>query len=139
MNAWPKQVSDLMSRQVVTVHPNDELLLAENIMHLGRVRHMPVIDAEDRLVGVVSQRDLFRSALLRTLGFGQVAQDRTLRGIRIKEVMTTNPRTTTPESPIREAASVMSEHKIGCLPVVQDGKLVGILTEGDFVEEFAVS
>lgn len=139
MNAWPKLVRDLMSQQLVTLRPNDELVLAENIMQLGRVRHMPVTDAENRLVGIVTQRDLFRSALVRSLGFDRKAQDRSIRGLPIKEVMTTSPRTTTPETPIGEAASVMSRHKIGCLPVLEDGKLVGILTEGDFVEEFATS
>ena len=79
MNAWPKQVRDLMSQQLVTLRPNDELVLAENIMQLGRVRHMPVTDAENRLVGIVTQRDLFRSALVRSLGFDREAQDRSIR------------------------------------------------------------
>ena len=126
-----------MSRQVVCVHPDEELQIADNIMNLGRVRHMPVVDADGALLGIVTQRDLFRSALIRLLGFGSAMDERSLRGIRIKEVMTTNPRTTTPDTPLAKAAGEMCRYKVGCLPVLESGKVVGILTEGDFVAEFA--
>ena len=126
-----------MSSQVVCLNPDDELVVADNVMTLGRVRHMPVVDAEGALLGIVSQRDLFRSALIRTLGFGSSAEERAIRGIQVKEVMTARPRTTTPDTPLAKAAAEMCKYKVGCLPVLDQGKVVGILTEGDFVAEFA--
>jgi CBS domain-containing membrane protein len=103
-------------------------------MHLGRIRHLPVLDDDgEQLVGIVSQRDLFRSALAKALGYGESAQRKLLDTFSVKEVMTTDVITTTPDTPLIEAARVLMEHKIGCLPVVENGRLVGILTEGDFV------
>lgn len=128
------KVRDLMSPEVATVFRNDQLAIADDVMRLGRIRHTPVIDEETgEVVGVVSQRDLFRGALARALGYGQHAQQKMLGMLRVKDVMTTNPVTISPDAEIAEAARTMLERKIGCLPVVEDGKLVGILTESDFV------
>ena len=131
-------VRDLMSSEVVTLERNDKLGLADQIMNLGRIRHMPVLDEDGRLCGVVSQRDLFRGALATALGYGTVAQQKILDSLLVKEVMATEPATAAPDTPIAEAAAVMQRRKIGCLPVVDDtGKLVGILTESDFVSHVA--
>ena len=132
-----KTVAEMMSREVVSLDPNEEISTAEKVMGLGRIRHLPVVDEEGRLVGILSQRDLFRSALLRSLGYGQVLQDRALKGLRVKEVMATEVETTAPDVDIAEAAARMAKHKIGCLPVLEGDRLVGILTEGDFVAAFA--
>ena len=137
--AGPKVVRDLMSSQVVTLLQNDELSLADQVMTLGRIRHMPVTDGSGGVCGIVSQRDLFRSALIRALGHGSVAEDRALKRIRVKEVMTADVVTTTPDADVREAAKLMLERKLGCLPVVENGKLIGILTEADFVSAFGAS
>lgn len=128
------KVLDLMSRDVTTVRRNDELLIADQVMRLGRIRHMPVLDDHgDGLVGILSQRDLFRSALARAIGYGEHAQQKVLGMLLVKDVMTNDPVTTSPQTPLAEAAGVMLARKIGCLPVVEDGSLVGILTESDFV------
>ena len=82
---------------------------------------------------LVSQRDLFRGALARALGYGRHAQRKVLDSLSVKEVMTSDVITTSPDTPLVEAARVLAERKMGCLPVVEDGRLVGILTEGDFV------
>ena len=131
-----RTVGDLMTSEVATLDRNDELGLAEQIMSLGRIRHLPVVD-DGEVVGIVSQRDLFRSALVKALGHGSVAEDRLLRVIRVKEVMQSKLQTAAPGEPLREAAARMARDKVGCLPVVDDGALVGILTEGDFVRAFA--
>jgi CBS domain-containing protein len=122
-----------MTREVATLQRNDKLSIADNVMQLGRIRHLPVIDEDGELVGIVSQRDLFRGALVRAFGYGSSAQKRVMNTIVVKEVMATGVQTATPDMPLKEAARLMSEKKIGCLPVVDDGKLVGIVTEGDFV------
>lgn len=128
-----KLVRDLMSRTLVTLGRNDTLSIADNVMQADRIRHMPVLNDDGRLVGIVSQRDLFHSALVRALGFGSAAKQKMLDSIVVKEVMATEVVTTTPDTLLREAARVMTERKIGCLPVVDNDRLVGILTEGDFV------
>ena len=128
------RVRDLMSAEVATVLRNDQLLIADDLMRLGRIRHTPVLDeSSGEVVGVLSQRDLFRGALARSLGYGEHAQQKVLGMLRVKDVMTTDPVTIGPDAPLEQAARLMLERKIGCLPVVEDGKLVGILTESDFV------
>ncbi len=127
-------VRDLMTHEVVTLKRNDELSLAGDLMHLGRIRHLPVLDEETgELAGIVSERDLFRGALVSVLGFGKVAQRRISKTISVKEVMSTDVVTIGGDVALREAAEQMLERKIGCLPVVEGEKLIGILTESDFV------
>ena len=122
-----------MSREPRTLGRNDRLQVADDLMRTVRCRHLPVLDEDGRLAGIVSQRDLFQSALLRALGYGSRARDHVLSSVVVKEVMTETVITITPDTTLAEAARVMSERKIGCLPVVEQGTLVGILTEGDFV------
>ena len=130
-------VADLMSPDVVTLDRNDELGLADQVMSLGRIRHLPVLDEDGAVAGVLSQRDLFRSGLIRALGYGTAAEHKLLKVIRVKEVMTSHVETVAPSAPIRDAARKMVEAKIGCLPVVDGDSLVGLLTESDFVRVFA--
>jgi CBS domain-containing membrane protein len=128
------RVRDIMTHEVTTLKRNDKLTLADDIMQLGRIRHLPVLDDDaEQLVGIVSQRDLFRGALARALGYGQHAQRKVMDALLVKEVMSTDVLTTTPDTPLVEAARVLMERKIGCLPVVEVGHLVGIVTEADFV------
>lgn len=132
-----KHVRDLMSPLVRTLGRNDQLLMADTVMRNERIRHLPIVDDAGRLVGIVSQRDLFFNALVRALGHGTVARDRALGSIAVKEVMTGDVVTTTPETPITAAAQIMVDRKIGCLPVVQGDAVVGILSESDIVSAVA--
>lgn len=127
-------VKDLMTTDVFTVDRNEALLTADRVMSLGRIRHVIVVDEDGNLAGVVSQRDLFHSGLLKALGYGTHAMQKTLDGMLVKEVMTTNLITTGPDTPLKQAAGLMVQHKIGCLPVLEGSKLVGIVTESDFVK-----
>ena len=129
-----QKVRDVMTAHVTTLKRNDKLTLADDVMNLGRIRHLPVLDDDgEQLVGIVSQRDLFRGALAQALGYGQYARRKLLDTFSVKDVMGTDLITTTPDTPLIEAARVLMERKIGCLPVVENGRLVGIITEGDFV------
>lgn len=130
-------VRELMSTEVTTLERNEKLSLADSIMSIGRIRHMPVLDEDGKLVGLLSQRDLFHSALVKALGYGTVAKQKMLEGLLVKEVMTNDPVTVSPDTDVAAAASIMAEKKFGCLPVVEGDDLVGILTEGDFVGYFA--
>jgi CBS domain-containing membrane protein len=131
------KVRDLMSHEVTTLGRNQTLSVAEELMNLQRIRHLPVVEEDGRLAGIVSQRDLFHSGLVRALGYGRHASAQVRDMLPVKEVMSTEVTTTEPEASLEEAARLMCEKKIGCLPVVDKGRLVGILTEGDFVAHFA--
>jgi CBS domain-containing membrane protein/CBS domain-containing protein len=115
-------VGDFMTRELVTVKPADDLALAESILRLGGIRHLPVVE-DGRLAGLVTQRDLLRSAAVRS-------HRSTLAGdIMVRDVVTARPSTS-----LVEAARIMLGRKFGCLPVVEEnGRLVGIITESDFV------
>jgi CBS domain-containing membrane protein len=126
-------VGELMTRAVLTVEQNQKLATADDVMRLGHVRHVLAVDEEGALQGVVSQRDLFLSGLLRALGYGSRSKEQALENLRVKDAMKTVLVTTTPDTTLQSAARLMSENKIGCLPVLEAGRLVGILTEGDFV------
>ena len=128
------KVRDLMTSDPTTLKRNDKLTLADDIMRLGRVRHLPVLDDDNQtLVGIVTQRDLFRDALAQALGYGRHAQRKLLDTLSVKDVMTTDLVTANPDTALVEAARILTKRKIGCLPVVEHGRLLGILTEGDFV------
>lgn len=126
-------VRDVMSSEVVTLNQNDKLVVADDVMKLGRIRHIPIVDDDGTLAGIVSQRDLFLSGLIKALGYGTVAQRKALDSVLIKESMKTNVITVSPTTPLKEAARTMMERKIGCVVAVEGGKIRGILTEGDFV------
>jgi CBS domain-containing protein len=131
------RVSDIMTKDVITLNRNDSLTTADDLMRIGRIRHLVVVHDEGALAGVLSQRDLFLGGLLKALGYGTHAKEQALTTMVVKEAMVADPFTTTPNTPLEEAALVMLEHKIGCLPVIDKGKIVGILTESDFVAHVA--
>jgi CBS domain-containing protein len=128
-----KTVRDIMISEVTTLNRNDSLQLVKDIMSLGRVRHFPVID-DGKVVGVVSQRDLYKASLGSVMKYGEKAQRAFLEGIAVKEVMTDPPITIAPHATVQEAARLMMEKKIGCLPVLEGPKLVGIVTETDMLK-----
>lgn len=128
------EVCALMTPVVQTLRRNDRLTLADDLMQAQRIRHLPVLDEDGIVCGVVSQRDLFRGALAKALGYGQTAQQKLHSMLLVKEVMSTTVVTIGPHEPLGNAARLMIENKIGCLPVVDADKLLGIVTETDFVK-----
>jgi CBS domain-containing membrane protein len=133
MQSKDATVGELMTREVLTVEQNQKLVTADDVMRLGHVRHVLAVDEEGTLQGVISQRDLFLSGLLRALGYGSRSKSQALESLRVKDAMKTALVTTTADTTLEAAALLMTENKIGCLPVLDAGRLVGILTEGDFV------
>jgi len=132
------RVRQIMSRQIVTISADDTLSTVEDIMTLGGVRHMPVVRS-GTLVGVVSERDLLRASLSTLTGFANEQRRAFLQVVEIKHVMSSPPVTIAPDASVEEAALVMADRKIGCLPVVRDGRLLGLLTETDVLRYFARS
>ena len=125
-------VKDSMTREVVVLSPEATAGEALALCRERRIRHLPVLEA-GRLVGIVSDRDL-RSA---TPALGDPDRAAALAKVRVPEVMTRDVATASPDDPIEEAASKMRERRIGCLPVVDDERLVGILTSSDVMEALA--
>ncbi len=121
------RVEQLMTTDVFTVHQDEVIDLVANLMDWERIRHVPVEDDEARLVGLVSHRSLLRY-LARDLPRGKESS------VCVREIMMTDPIVVSPETPTLKAMELMRREKIGCLPVVNEGHLVGILSERDFME-----
>lgn len=125
-----------MAEKIVTISADDSLSTVEDIMTLGRLRHLPVVRG-GALVGVVSQRDLLRASLSNLTAFGNEQRRAFLHAVEIRRVMSSPPITIGPDATPEQAARVMADDKIGCLPVVEGGTLVGMLTETDLLRYFA--
>jgi CBS domain-containing protein len=126
------QVKELMSTEITTVGRNDDLLSLEQTMASKKIRHFPVV--EDReLVGIVTQRDVFKAAMSSAMGYGQKAQDAYLHKVLVKEIMVYPVITVTPTTTLQEATDLILERGIGCLPVVDKGTLVGMVTKTDLL------
>ncbi|MBI2157569.1 MAG: CBS domain-containing protein [Candidatus Rokubacteria bacterium] len=136
--AWPDPVpvTAWMTQPAVTIRAAAPVREAAALMKAREIRHLPVVDDTDRLVGIVTDRDLrqivFDPAIQERLG--EVAE--ILEGLTVREVMTWGVVTVKPATGIRQAARLMHEQKIGALPVVADGRVVGMLTERDVLRAF---
>ena len=121
-----RTVGQFMTRDLFTAQPDDVIDLAANVMQWKHIRHVPVEDAEGRLVGILSHRDL-----VRMLAKGHLTNE----PISVRDVMRTDILVTvTPETPTLDALDKMRDNQIACLPVVHGGRLVGIVTERDFLD-----
>jgi len=121
-----------MSTDLVTLEADEDMGLADTIMALGKIRHLPVVD-QGFLVGLVSNRDILRAKVSKFADVTDDEESAMERTIKAREIMTRPVRTVSPEFDALGAAQMMFKEKYGCLPVVDDGRLVGILTESDFV------
>jgi CBS domain-containing protein len=126
-------VRDLMQKDVATLQVDDQLDLAGDIMGLGRIRHMPVLNPNGHVVGIISQRDLFRAGISSVLEFRPAAEREWLAKIPVREAMSAPVATIRSQDPIRAAIDLMLTKKIGCVPVVDGGELVGLLSESDLL------
>ncbi len=125
-----------MRTNVVTIPAEDSLWIVKEIMEFGDTRHLPVVRLGE-LVGVVSQRDLLRASLSNVMGLPANEQQVFLEGVKISEVMSTPPISIDRNETVQGAARTMAQKKIGCLPVLDGGKLIGIVTETDVLEYFS--
>ena len=129
-------VEEVMSRDVFTLGRNDKLTVADDVMKQKRIRHIPILDGDGELCGIISQRDLFRGILLRSLGYGSRAEQKMLDSLSIKDAMHDEVISTSPDTPLADAARMMLSEKVGCLPVVDENRVVGLISEADFVKQF---
>jgi acetoin utilization protein AcuB len=126
-------VKKWMTEKVITVDQNDILSEAINILKRNRIRRMPVLDG-DRLVGIVSDRDLKEASPSKATSLDIWELHYLMSKIKVKDIMTMNPITISPDSTIEKAALIMHDKKIGGLPVVENNSLTGIITESDIFD-----
>jgi CBS domain-containing protein len=135
-------VKDIMTTNPFSIDPESPIATAIEVMVDRKIRHLPVIDAGGAVVGVITDRDLRSTALAPALEeYLSAAARRRLRGIgialeniRVKNAMTCNPVTATPDMPVTQAAALMLERHVGSLLIVDKGALVGIVTDRDAVK-----
>lgn len=119
-------VEQYMTTHLFTVHEDELVELVAFLMDRKQIRHVLVEDDNHRLVGLVSYRSVLR--LVAESGSGRIEDDRP-----VKEIMDPHPVVVAPSTPTLEAIELMRDHKVSCLPVVQDERLVGIVSERDFM------
>jgi acetoin utilization protein AcuB len=129
-------VKERMSYPAITVHPEMPIQEALNLMREKRVRRFPVVDQRGRLSGIVSERDLLHAAPSDATSLSIWEVNYLVSKITVEKVMTRKVITITEDTPLEEAARIMADHKIGGLPVIRDGEVVGIVTETDLFKVF---
>jgi acetoin utilization protein AcuB len=132
------RVRDLMTAKLITVDPETPMLEARQRMLREQIRHLVVLD-DARVVGIVTDRDVRLNLPSPATSLSVWEINYLLPGVTVGGVMTTSVIVVDPDRPIAEAARIMMDHKIGALPVVEEGRLVGIITESDFVRAMAGS
>jgi CBS domain-containing protein len=134
MKVMSVKVSAIMTRTVESLRPGDLLSRADRLINERRFRHFPVVE-DGRLVGILSESDVLRAALSSVFASSasEKAQAELLTAVRVKDVMTRDVVTITPDEDVKDAALTMLSGSIGCLPVVDkaNGELVGLVTASD--------
>jgi CBS domain-containing protein len=126
------KVSDCMTREVVTLDEEQSLREALTVQQRHRIRHIPVV-AAGRIVGILTDRDLKRASPSLLSGIDQEQYDKVLDTTRVGQVMTRNPYTVTPATPLKDVAKILIDRKFGALPVIEKKLLVGIVTDIDLL------
>jgi CBS domain-containing protein len=129
-------IRELMTGGVITVHPETPVLEARDLMTRERIRHLLVTEPNGALGGIVTDRDIRLNLPSRATSLSVWEINHLLTKLTVGEVMTRSVITIGPDRPARDGARIMLDHKIGALPVVEDGRLVGIITETDLVRAF---
>lgn len=134
----PVLVKHVMTSPVIGLFAEQTLPLAEDIMQLKHLRHLPVLDDDGRLAGLVSHRDLLRAQISSLTGLTSSERRARQDEVKIAALMTTDVWTVTPDTLASVAGRTLLDHRFGCLPVIGDERrVVGIVTERDFLR-FAI-
>ena len=129
-------VKDRMTPKPVTITPEASFPEAFALIREKNVRHLPVVDKQGSLLGIVAQTDLLHASPSSATSLSIYEMNYLLANLRVSEVMSSPPITVPEDAPLEEAARLMVEKKIGCLPVMRDGNLVGMITETDIFKAF---
>ncbi len=131
-------VKDKMSVDLVTVSPETNVLEALELMRENKIRRLPVVE-NGKLKGMVTQLDLLRISPSPATSLSVFELNYLLSKMMVKEAMTSDPIVVAADATVEEAALIMRDHQVGGLPVVQDDKLVGIITETNIFDAFIES
>jgi CBS domain-containing membrane protein len=123
-----------MTTDLVTLNDTASVAQARRIMGEENVRHLPIVSEAGEFVGLLTQRDVLAATVSVLADVDQTSVDEMEEAIPVRELMTTAMATTQEDTNLRDAALYMLELRMGCLPVLSDGRLVGILTETDFIK-----
>lgn len=130
-------IRKLMSADLVTIHHGEAVSTARKLMIESGIHHLPVVSG-DELKGVISWSDILRVSFGDTFNTDDRAVDATLdHTFTLEQVMTANPTTVTLQTPVHEAAEILCKGHFHCLPVMDDGKLVGMITSSDLLRFLA--
>lgn len=127
------QVRDYMTTKVTTLPDDSRLLDAALLIRRTGKRHVPIVDSEGRVVGIISDRDVSRMAPSMLAKMTPEEYNAVFESTPITVAMTRNPIVVSPDTPIKEAVATLYTKKIGALLAVEEGKLVGILTVSDML------
>ncbi len=128
-------ITQIMTRNVATVTPEQTMREVLNLFRSRQIRHVPVVE-DLRLVGIVTDRDIKRATPSLLSGGGQDEYNRIIDETCVSQIMTRDPITVAPETPLKSALEIVIDRKVGALPVVSDGVLLGIVTDIDFLRAF---
>ncbi|ROR01586.1 CBS domain-containing protein [Desulfosoma caldarium] len=123
-----------MKTNLVTVSPDTPVLKAREIMNTKKISHLPVTDGKARLLGIVTDRDLKEAWASPASTLSVYELTYVLQKLKVEAIMTKKVLTATPDMTIERAASILHAHRIGALPVIQNDKVVGIITSTDLME-----
>ncbi len=129
-------VGERMSRPVISIHPDMPIQDALNLMHKEHLRRLPVVDKRGKLVGIVSERDLLHASPSDATSLSVWELNYLISKITVDRIMTKDVITITEDTPLEEAARLMADGKVGCMPVMHDDEMVGIITETDLFKVF---
>ena len=129
------QVGKRMKKKVITIRPDDPIRLAMELMYKNRIRQLPVVEGR-KVVGIITDRDLREASPSSATSLSVWEFKYLLEQVKVKDVMTHDVITVSPETSVEEAARIINENKIGGLPVVEKDVLVGIITESDLLDLF---
>jgi CBS domain-containing protein len=134
------QVRDVMSRNVLTVSGSESCHEAAARMFRGKIRHLPVVDGHGVLVGIVTDRDLRHrllapAVLSEGVALPEISVEVVLKGTLVSAIMSSPVTTAAPDQPLAAVARTMLEDKVGSMPVVEGGRVVGMLTETDILRQ----
>lgn len=126
-----RTVQDFMTSNVLTLREGDTLRSAVELELVRRIRHIPVLNDRGGLVGIVTDRDIKRALPSPLSAPTPEEYESILDATPVARVMTREPYTVAPETPIADAVGKMLDHKVGGFPVVKDGVLMGMFTQSD--------
>jgi len=127
------KVNELMNRRLITVKMEKSVAEAFAIIINEEVRHLPVVDGDGRIVGILSDRDIRNVVVIDDQNPAKSRAYHVPNSVRVAHLMVRNPAVIEPEDDVRKAIAIMNHRRISCLPVVAEGKLIGILTTRDLM------